>query len=162
MFGPPGHAYVYLIYGMHHCVNAVTEAEGYPAAVLIRGLDADPGVEERTDGPGRLCKALGIDRGLNGVDLTRSGDLYVTAGKRGVGLPRPEGEVCVGARIGVGYAGEWADAPLRFWLRRATGGRGTLRSPGPPGHIPSGPACTLARTPEPPRARPAERLGGTR
>ena len=117
MFGKPGVAYVYLVYGMHHCVNAVTEREGYAAAVLIRALEPDDSSAGRTDGPGRLCKALGIGRELNGADLVRSGELFVTEGTRGVGVGRPEGEVGVGARIGVGYAGEWAEAPLRFWLR---------------------------------------------
>ncbi len=62
MFGPPGHAYVYFIYGMHYCVNVVTERAGHAAAVLIRALEPGPGVLGQTDGPGRLCKALGIDR----------------------------------------------------------------------------------------------------
>ena len=115
MFGPPGFAYVYLIYGLHHCLNAVTEAEGFPAAVLIRALEPAPGVAGRTDGPGRLCRALGIDRSLNGADL--SGDrLYVEAGDRPLEVARPAGRVATGPRVGVGYAGEWADRPWRFWL----------------------------------------------
>jgi DNA-3-methyladenine glycosylase len=117
MFGMPGVSYVYFVYGMHYCFNAVTEREGFPAAVLVRALEPGPGVEGRTDGPGRLCKALGIGREQNGVDLVRSGELFVTAGERSVSASRPEGEVGVGARIGVGYAGEWAGAPLRFWLK---------------------------------------------
>jgi DNA-3-methyladenine glycosylase len=116
MFGPPGHAYVYLIYGMHHCVNAVTEREGFPAAVLIRALEPDPGVEARTDGPGRLCRALGIDRSHNGLSLAGS-HFYVTTGGRSMRSARPEAEVAAGPRIGVGYAGEWAEAPLRYWLK---------------------------------------------
>lgn len=115
MFGPPGHAYVYFVYGMHCCVNVVTEREGHAAAVLIRALELGPGVEGRTDGPGRLCEALGIDRTQNGADLTGT-RLYVTTGERLAGLARPLGEVCRGPRVGVGYAGEWAAAPLRFWL----------------------------------------------
>jgi DNA-3-methyladenine glycosylase len=115
MFGPPGRAYVYFIYGMHFCVNAVTEREGYPAAVLIRALEPDPGVDGRTDGPGRLCRALGIDRSHNGERLDGE-RLYVTTGERRRGLARPRAEVSSGPRIGVGYAGEWAEKPLRFWL----------------------------------------------
>jgi DNA-3-methyladenine glycosylase len=81
MYGPPGHAYVYFVYGMHHCLNVVTEEEGYPAAVLIRALEPLEGIEEMrarrggrpdvqlTSGPARLCQALGIDRRFDGVDL---------------------------------------------------------------------------------------------
>ena len=64
MFGPPGHAYVYLIYGMHHCMNVVTQAEGTASAVLLRALEPIRNIEERTKGPGLLCRALGIDRRL--------------------------------------------------------------------------------------------------
>src|SRR6188508_1157940 len=76
MFGPPGHAYVYLIYGMHHCMNVVTQAEGTASAVLLRALEPIRNIEERTKGPGLLCRALGIDRRLNGHDLT-SDDFYI-------------------------------------------------------------------------------------
>ena len=115
MFGPPGHAYVYLIYGIHHCVNAVTEEEGYAAAVLIRALEPDESVEGKTNGPGLLCRALGIDRTHNGTDL--SGDrLFVLPGTRPAALPKPAGEVVAGPRIGVAYAGEWANKPYRYWL----------------------------------------------
>jgi DNA-3-methyladenine glycosylase len=81
MFGDPGYAYVYLTYGMHHCLNFVTERKGFPAAVLIRALEPMDGIEilrkrrkakdliNLTDGPAKLCQALGIDRTLNGVDL---------------------------------------------------------------------------------------------
>jgi DNA-3-methyladenine glycosylase len=81
MFGAPGYAYVYLTYGMHHCLNLVTERKGYPAAVLIRALEPVDGVElmkrrrrrkklrDLTSGPAKLCQALGVDRRLNGADL---------------------------------------------------------------------------------------------
>jgi DNA-3-methyladenine glycosylase len=81
MFGHPGYAYVYLTYGMHHCLNLVTEKKGYPAAVLIRALEPDEGIQimkrrrgrqkpkDLTSGPGKLCQALDIDRRLNGADL---------------------------------------------------------------------------------------------
>ncbi|HEX7127682.1 MAG TPA: DNA-3-methyladenine glycosylase [Thermodesulfobacteriota bacterium] len=92
MFGPPGHAYVYFIYGNHDMLNVVTEREGEPAAVLVRaaepiaGLDlmaarrGVPGPKGLTDGPGRLCRAMGITRAMNGVDLTApGGPLYIAA-----------------------------------------------------------------------------------
>jgi DNA-3-methyladenine glycosylase len=110
MFGPPGHAYVYLIYGVHHCLNAVTGPEGQAAAVLIRALEPVSGVEGDSRGPGRLCRALGIDRRLNGHDLL-SDDLFFSAPDR----PEPF-TVVARPRIGVGYAGEWADRPLRFYI----------------------------------------------
>jgi DNA-3-methyladenine glycosylase len=116
MFGPPGYAYVYLIYGMYHCLNAVTEREGFAAAVLIRAVEPLAGIEGRTDGPGRLCRAMGIDRALNGADLT--GDrLFITAGDRSARRPVPPDLVESGPRVGVDYAGEWVLKPWRFWLK---------------------------------------------
>jgi DNA-3-methyladenine glycosylase len=105
MFGPAGHAYIYLIYGIHHCLNIVTEQDGFPAAVLIRALERDKGVG-RCHGPGRLTRALGLDLSENDLDMTAP-PLYVE--------PR-EGEVTVEAttRIGVDYAGNWARKPWRF------------------------------------------------
>ena len=110
MFGPPGHAYVYLIYGMHHCLNVVTEPEGHGAAVLIRALEPVRNLAGRANGPGLLCKALGVDRRLNGADLL--GDtLFITS-------PDP-GDVPIvkRPRIGVDYAGAWARRLLRFYIR---------------------------------------------
>src|SRR5215813_1421650 len=69
MFGPPGHAYVYLIYGMYHCMNIVTEEEGHGSAVLLRAIEPVKNVEGRTQGPGLLCQSMQIDRRLNGHDL---------------------------------------------------------------------------------------------
>ena len=69
MFGPPGHAYVYFIYGFWNCLNVVTAAPGVPHAVLVRALEPLAGITERTWGPGLLCRAMHIDRRLNGVDL---------------------------------------------------------------------------------------------
>jgi len=81
MFGPPGHAYIYFTYGMYHCLNLVTEKEGFPAAVLIRAIEPVQGLDlmmkrrktkkmkNLTSGPGKLCQALGLDRSLNGADL---------------------------------------------------------------------------------------------
>ena len=110
MFGPPGHAYVYMIYGMHHCLNAVTEAEGHASAVLIRALEPVRGIDARTSGPGLLCRALGIDRTDSGRDLC--GDRLCFA------VPEePQAfEIVARPRIGVDYAGEWAAKLLRFLI----------------------------------------------
>ena len=113
LFGPPGVAYVYLIYGMYHCLNVVTEREEFPSAVLIRGIEIDG---ELIDGPGRLCRALQIDRRLNRVDLTTGESLWFE--DRGALVKR--GDVEAHPRIGVDYAGEWAKKPWRFRLRRVT------------------------------------------
>jgi DNA-3-methyladenine glycosylase len=110
MFGPPGYAYVYLVYGMYHCLNVVTEAEGYPAAVLIRALEPCEGIDAATSGPGRLCRALGVDRRHDRADLTAP-PLYLAAGER------PAGRAVAGPRVGVPYAGDWALKPWRFYLR---------------------------------------------
>ena len=110
MFGPGGVAYVYLIYGMYHCLNVVTEREKFPAAVLIRAVEING---ELIDGPGRLCRAMQIDRGLNRVDLT-TGEL-IWFEDRGELLRR--GDVGIHPRIGVDYAGEWAQKLWRFRLR---------------------------------------------
>jgi DNA-3-methyladenine glycosylase len=106
MFGPPGHAYVYLIYGIHHCLNLVTRGEGYPAAVLIRALEPLDRVGP-CHGPARLTRALGIDLRHNGLDVTAP-PLYVE--------PRPHraGPIVTTARIGVAYAGSCAGRPWRF------------------------------------------------
>lgn len=111
MFGPPGHAYVYLIYGIHHCLNVVTEAEGHASAVLIRALEPVANLDGRTAGPGLLCKALGIDRRHDGMDLTGK-TLFITA-------PAEPGEFAIvkRPRIGVDYAGAWARRLLRFYIR---------------------------------------------
>ncbi|MGH8294355.1 MAG: DNA-3-methyladenine glycosylase [Steroidobacteraceae bacterium] len=114
MFGPPGHAYVYFIYGFWHCLNVVTEAEGVPHAVLLRALEPVTGLEERTWGPGLLCRAMHIDKRLNGADLC--GEALWLERPRAPGRPRPP-RIGRSARIGVGYAGEWARRPWRFYDR---------------------------------------------
>ena len=111
MFGPPGHAYVYLIYGMYHCMNVVTQPEGVASAVLLRAVEPVRNVEGRTQGPGLLCRALHIDRRLNGHDLL-SDDFYIADPGEPTGfaiVKRP--------RIGVDYAGPWAKKLLRFYIK---------------------------------------------
>ena len=113
MFGPGGHAYVYFVYGMHHMLNLVTAPEGEPEAVLIRALEPlvpEPGIPLR--GPGVLCRSLGITRTENGSDLCGTGRIRVENG-----TPVPPEDIVATPRIGVDYAGEWKDAPLRFCLR---------------------------------------------
>lgn len=109
LFGPPGVSYVYFIYGMHHMLNVVTEREEYPAAVLIRAVAIDG---ELIDGPGKLCRALDIDRALNRIDLTIGTELWFE--DRGARVSRKK--IGTFPRIGVEYAGLWARKPYRFRL----------------------------------------------
>jgi len=133
LYGPPGSAYVYFTYGMHWCLNAVTEAEDYPAAVLIRALEPLTGIEtmrrrrgavadrQLCAGPARLCEALGVTGDLNGVLLQR-GVLRIV---RGTAPARRR--IVAGPRIGITRARSW---PLRFhlecspWLSRRASGAG--------------------------------------
>jgi len=121
MFGPPGHAYVFLLYGLHWNFNLVTTASEKPHAVLIRAVEPLEGVELMAarrgvpgsspalcNGPGKLCHAFGIDRRHYGADLTLGG-LYLADG--------PRAAVLRSARIGVDYAGAWAEKPWRFFER---------------------------------------------
>lgn len=120
MYGPPGTAYVYFTYGMHHCFNVVCGEAGDPQAVLVRALEPVEGreamasrrgtarVEALCSGPAKLCEAMGIDRSFDGADLLAGSGLYLET-------------TCVGParvrrtpRIGVAYAGAWAARPLRF------------------------------------------------
>jgi DNA-3-methyladenine glycosylase len=112
MFGPPGHAYVYLIYGMHWCMNVVTQREGVASAVLLRALEPVQNLEGRTQGPGLLCKAMGIDKRHNAHDLL-SDDFYIAAS------PDNEAPITIAKRprIGVDYAGHWARRLLRFYIK---------------------------------------------
>ncbi|MEO5956725.1 MAG: DNA-3-methyladenine glycosylase [Nitrospiraceae bacterium] len=133
LFGPAGVAYVYLIYGMYHCLNVVTERKEFPSAVLIRAIEIEG---ELIDGPGRLCRVLEIDRGLNRADLTDGESLWFE--DRGIVLKR--GELGAYARIGVDYAGAWAKKLWRFRLRSVTAStraqhkktRGRRMNPTPP------------------------------
>ncbi len=111
MFGPPGHAYVYLIYGMYHCMNVVTEREGHASAVLLRAVEPVENVAGRTCGPGLLCRAMEIDRRLNAHDLL-SDDFFIAAPEKSESfsiIKRP--------RIGVDYAKHWAKRHLRFYIK---------------------------------------------
>lgn len=120
MYGPPGYAYIYFTYGMHYCLNAVTEEEGFPAAVLIRALEPVEGLETMrkfygrsqvsrlTNGPGKLCRAFALDKSLNGADLC--GDLLFIA----AGEPAPEQNIAVTPRIGIRAGREY---PWRFCLK---------------------------------------------
>lgn len=110
MFGPPGHAYVYLIYGMHWCMNVVTQREGMASAVLLRAIEPIENIDGRTRGPGLLCRAMKIDKRLNAHDLL-SNNFYVA------GLRNPENfSIVRRPRIGVDYAGHWARRLLRFYI----------------------------------------------
>jgi len=111
MFGPPGHAYIYLIYGMHHCMNVVTEREGHASAVLLRAIEPVKNVGGRTQGPGLLCRAMEIDRRLNAQDLL-SADFFIASPAETESftiVKRP--------RIGVDYAKHWAKRHLRFYIK---------------------------------------------
>jgi DNA-3-methyladenine glycosylase len=122
MFGAPGHAYVYFTYGNHWMLNAVTEPEDFPAAVLIRAIQPIEGIEimsrrragRDTHGPGKLTQALGIAKSQNGVDLTESASgLWIEAGRR-----VPDSAVTIGPRVGLNNTPEpWLSKPWRFLVR---------------------------------------------
>ncbi len=111
MFGPPGHAYVYLIYGMHWCFNVVTEQEGAASAVLIRALEPVEGITDRTNGPGLLCRAMNITGAQNSHDLLND-TLYIADPDETESIT-----IIARPRIGVDYAGEWAKRLLRFYVK---------------------------------------------
>ncbi|MHB8622132.1 MAG: DNA-3-methyladenine glycosylase [Sulfuricaulis sp.] len=111
MFGPPGHAYVYIIYGMYFCLNAVTQRTGHASAVLLRAIEPVKNIDDRTQGPGLLCQAMRIDKRFNGHDLI-SKNFYIAAPVKAeplVIVKRP--------RVGVDYAGHWARRHLRFYIK---------------------------------------------
>lgn len=138
LFMAPGHAYIYLIYGMYHCLNFVTEPEGEPAAVLIRAVEPIAGTDtiyrlrfgekplspyrmkHFMNGPGKLCKGFSLTRNENGLDLT--GDtLFVCDTLEELGILSPEFQkerMCAGPRIGIDYAEEAREFPWRFWLEK--------------------------------------------
>ena len=108
MYEEAGHAYIYFIYGMYWCLNVVTEAVGRPCAVLLRAAEPITALPPM-NGPGKLCRALGLDGSWNRTDLTSS-PLRITEGR-----PPDLGSVSCSRRIGVAYAGPWAEKPLRFF-----------------------------------------------
>lgn len=125
MYAKGGTVYVFFVYGMHHQFNVVTGPEGTPTAVLVRAVEPEEGIDsmrerrrvpkerELTSGPGKLCKALGLDRSFDREDLTTSTRVWLEdAGAR----PRPE-DIAEGPRIGIAYAEEYALKPWRFWLK---------------------------------------------
>ena len=139
MFGPPGYAYFYFIYGMYHCLNFVTEPQGEPSAVLIRSVEPVAGVDtirrlrfgdapmtayrrrNFMNGPGKVCKGFSLSKTENSTDLT--GDtLFVCDSLADIALPcpqqNPQEKICAGQRIGVDYAEEAKDYPWRFWLEK--------------------------------------------
>lgn len=149
MFGPPGFAYVYLIYGRSHCVNVVTGPEGFPAAVLVRAAEPVAACQHATRGPGNLCRALGIRRERdNGRDLTGD-ELYVVDDGRG----RPR--IVAGPRVNVDHAGPWA---ARAWRYAIAGSPWVSRPPlpAPPTRTPATRAAGAA-----PRAAPGARAAAT-
>jgi DNA-3-methyladenine glycosylase len=140
MFGPPGHAYVYFIYGNHFCFNVVCQARGIGEAVLVRAIEVTVGEDimrghrsaratrDLTNGPGKLCRALAIDRAVDGVNLCRAdAPVWITRDGGHAGLRRRLGPIVQTTRIGLSQA---AGMRLRYYLagsefisRRAAGGR---------------------------------------
>jgi DNA-3-methyladenine glycosylase len=133
MWGEGGHAYIYFVYGMHHCVNVVAGRSGDPVAVLIRALEPDlddrdemavelmfsrrPKAKRPTDlcsGPAKLCQALGITREHDGEDLVDGKLLFIERARR---RPLPETSIVAAPRVGIAYAEEWRHEPLRFFLK---------------------------------------------
>ena len=135
MFGPPGRAYVYMIYGMYHCLNVVTEKKGEPAAVLIRSVALETSdmeqatsskkqeagdmqhvacrfVAAKLNGPGKVCREFQIDKKLNGMDLCKSRELWI----ENFGEKIKPSQIKKDKRIGVDYAGKWKDKRWRFYL----------------------------------------------
>jgi len=124
MWGEAGRLYVYFTYGMHHCANVTTRAPGQPEAVLLRGGVVVAGAEmvrarrrrsagsRLLDGPAKLCQGLGIDRTLDGADVTVPGEVWLADD----GAVVPRNRICARVRVGVAYAGAAAAWPLRFVL----------------------------------------------
>ena len=122
MYGPPGYAYIYFIYGMYFCLNVVTEEEGFPAAVLIRAVEPIMGMETMAklrkqtkptalaSGPGKLCQAFSLTRDQNGLDLCTAGEVFLAEGE-----PVPDDQVVADGRIGIREGNEH---PWRFFVKK--------------------------------------------
>lgn len=125
MYAKGGTAYVFFVYGMHHQFNVVTGPEGAPTAVLVRAVEPEEGIEimrerravtkdrDLTSGPGKLCKALAIDRSFDGEDVTKSTRVWL----EDAGARISPDEIAAGPRIGIAYAEEYALKPWRFWMK---------------------------------------------
>ncbi len=127
MFGPAGIWYIYLIYGIHHQLNIVTDLPGTPAGVLIRAIEPIEGIatmrtlrtaartdHDLTNGPGKLCQALSIDRSLNGTSaVDRTARIVIRSGTQHI----PSSHIIATPRIGIPYAGAWKNRLLRFYLK---------------------------------------------
>ncbi len=125
LFGVPGHAYIYLVYGRYSCLNIKTERTGFPADVFIRACEPLEGIEAMkklrggraknlkslTSGPGKLCMAMDITPAMDGIDVCVKGALYVEDSKS-----REKFAVVQTKRVGVEYAGEYANKPWRFYI----------------------------------------------
>jgi len=127
IWGPAGHAYVYFTYGMHHCMNVVAGDVDVPVAVLIRALEPVEGLDamhahrlkasrpiDLCSGPAKLCQAMSIDKNLNGADLVSGLSLTIEQTRA---RTLPARMIATGPRIGVDYADDWAQKPLRFWVK---------------------------------------------
>lgn len=129
MYGNPGFSYIFIIYGMHYCFNIVTREKGNPQAVLLRAVEPLHGIEQMaqvrykkpyeqltksqrrglTNGPGKLCKALSINKNFNGLDLCGD-EIYIEEGET------PEFKIITTTRVGIDYAGEAREYPWRFYI----------------------------------------------
>lgn len=130
MYLPGGHAYVYFTYGMHHCLNVVCGKADEGVAVLVRAIEPTEGLgrmyrnrptakreSDLCSGPAKLTEALEIDRSMNGTDLRCDKSMFIEQTRT---RTLPQGRILCTARVGVGYAREWADRPLRFLIKDNT------------------------------------------
>lgn len=112
LYGEPGHAYVYLIYGMYYIFNVVVERKDFPAGIMVRAVHVEGVDQKKTNGPGKVCKMLAIDKSCNGVDLTEGKKLWIEYGEKI--QPR---DIGVLKRVGIDYAQHCAHYPWRFHIK---------------------------------------------